>query len=204
MSFASWLRGLRRQLRKGGSKKRKQKARDFRPHCEELEVRLTPSRNVVIFVADGLRAGSVNPTDAPTMYDIITGGGSLNGVNFANSHSVFPTFTTPNARHRDRPLRRHRRFQQHHLHRLSVQHRQLCRQNPAPSPFIEGDQTLGDVSTSPATSSTGEPARVRSPARLTPPPSASSAPPRFRTSRRRTRAAAPSRLQPPSSSTNLS
>jgi arylsulfatase A-like enzyme len=52
----------------------------------------TPRRNVVIFVADGLRNGSVNPTDAPTLYKL-----RQEGVNFTNSHSLFPTFTTPNA-----------------------------------------------------------------------------------------------------------
>jgi len=51
-----------------------------------------PHRNVIIFVADGLRAGSVNPTDAPTLYSVRT-----KGVNFINSHAMFPTFTTPNA-----------------------------------------------------------------------------------------------------------
>lgn len=49
-------------------------------------------RNIVIFVFDGLRAGSVNAVDSPTMFQIRT-----HGVNFANSHSLFPTFTTANA-----------------------------------------------------------------------------------------------------------
>ena len=49
-------------------------------------------RNAIIFVADGLRHGSVNPTDAPTMADLRT-----KGVDFQNSHASFPTFTTPNA-----------------------------------------------------------------------------------------------------------
>ena len=49
-------------------------------------------RNVVIFVFDGLRGGSVNATDAPTM-DWIRN----HGVSFVNSHSLFPTFTTANA-----------------------------------------------------------------------------------------------------------
>ena len=55
------------------------------------ELTTTP-RNVIIFVADGLRAGSVNPIDAPTLYSI-----QQQGVNFSNSHGLFPTFTTPNA-----------------------------------------------------------------------------------------------------------
>jgi len=49
-------------------------------------------RNVVIVVFDGMRGGSVNATDAPTM-DWVRN----NGVSFANSHSLFPTFTTANA-----------------------------------------------------------------------------------------------------------
>jgi arylsulfatase A-like enzyme len=49
-------------------------------------------RNILIFVFDGLRAGSVNAVDAPTMFWIRN-----HGVNFVNSHSLFPTFTTANA-----------------------------------------------------------------------------------------------------------
>ena len=49
-------------------------------------------RNVIIFVADGLRHGSVNEKDTPTLWAI-----RQNGVYFKNSHSLFPTFTTANA-----------------------------------------------------------------------------------------------------------
>jgi hypothetical protein len=49
-------------------------------------------RNVIVFIADGLRNGSVNATDAPTLLSI-----RQRGVNFANSHSLYPTLTTPNA-----------------------------------------------------------------------------------------------------------
>ncbi len=49
-------------------------------------------RNVIIFIADGLRRGSVNATDAPTMLRM-----RREGVDFANSHAVFPTVTTANA-----------------------------------------------------------------------------------------------------------
>ncbi|WP_374544874.1 alkaline phosphatase family protein [Rhodoblastus sp.] len=48
--------------------------------------------NVVLFVADGLRPGMVNDQTAPAMTALMR-----KGVTFANSHSVFPTFTTPNA-----------------------------------------------------------------------------------------------------------
>src|SRR5580700_6177101 len=49
-------------------------------------------RNVIIFVADGLRRGSVNAADMPTFLKVRS-----EGVDFRNSHSVFPTFTTANA-----------------------------------------------------------------------------------------------------------
>lgn len=51
-----------------------------------------PKHNVIIFVADGLRRGSVTAEDMPTFLALRT-----RGVDFANSHSVFPTFTTANA-----------------------------------------------------------------------------------------------------------
>ena len=52
----------------------------------------TPPRNAIIFVADGLRPVSLNPTDAPTLVRL-----QREGVFFANSHAVFPTVTTANA-----------------------------------------------------------------------------------------------------------
>lgn len=51
-----------------------------------------PKRNVILFVADGLRPGSVNSTDAPTLLAL-----REVGVRFINSHALFPTFTTANA-----------------------------------------------------------------------------------------------------------
>ena len=52
----------------------------------------TPKRNIVIFVADGLRYGIVNADTAPTLAKI-----QHDGVDFSNSHSVYPTVTTVNA-----------------------------------------------------------------------------------------------------------
>lgn len=49
-------------------------------------------RNAIIFVADGLRHGSVNAQDTPALYKLRT-----EGVHFENSYSLFPTFTTANA-----------------------------------------------------------------------------------------------------------
>ncbi len=51
-----------------------------------------PKHNVILFIADGLRHGSVNSVDTPTLNSLR----SL-GVHFINSHSIFPTFTTANA-----------------------------------------------------------------------------------------------------------
>ena len=49
-------------------------------------------QNVILFVADGLRAAAVSPERAPTFARIRD-----TGVNFANSHSLLPTITTANA-----------------------------------------------------------------------------------------------------------
>jgi arylsulfatase A-like enzyme len=48
--------------------------------------------NVIIFVADGLRRGSVTAEEMPTFLKL-----RKMGVDFRDSHSVFPTFTTANA-----------------------------------------------------------------------------------------------------------
>jgi hypothetical protein len=50
------------------------------------------ARNVVLFIADGLRDGMVNAANAPTMDRLMRA-----GVRFTNTHSLFPTFTMPNA-----------------------------------------------------------------------------------------------------------
>ncbi|WP_338834812.1 alkaline phosphatase family protein [Bradyrhizobium septentrionale] len=49
-------------------------------------------RNLILFVPDGLRGGIVTPETAPTMAEIRD-----KGVNFKNSHSLFPTFTMANS-----------------------------------------------------------------------------------------------------------
>ena len=53
---------------------------------------LHAQQNIILFVADGLRAAAVTPERAPTFARIRD-----TGVNFSNSHSVFPTITTANA-----------------------------------------------------------------------------------------------------------
>src|SRR3569623_550772 len=49
-------------------------------------------RNVIIFVAAGLRYGIVNKDTSPTLYQV-----QQQGVDFRNSHSLYPTVTTANA-----------------------------------------------------------------------------------------------------------
>jgi hypothetical protein len=48
--------------------------------------------NIILFVPDGLRGRIVTPDSAPAMAEVRD-----KGVNFKNSHSLFPTFTTANA-----------------------------------------------------------------------------------------------------------
>jgi Type I phosphodiesterase / nucleotide pyrophosphatase len=48
--------------------------------------------NIILFVPDGLRGRIVTPQTAPAMAELRD-----KGVNFKNSHSMFPTFTTANA-----------------------------------------------------------------------------------------------------------
>jgi len=48
-------------------------------------------RNLILFVPDGLRGRIVSPQTAPAMAEIRD-----KGVNFKNSHSLFPTFTMAN------------------------------------------------------------------------------------------------------------
>lgn len=100
-------------------------------------------RNVIIFVADGLRSISVNPIDAPTMLFIRDF-----GVNFRNSHSMFPTFTMPNAS---------AIATSHYLGDTGVYSNTLFAGFPvynsgnfgnlpgSVTPFVENDQILGDL-----------------------------------------------------------
>lgn len=49
-------------------------------------------RNIVLFIADGLRSGIVSPETAPALAAL-----RAEGVDFQNSHSLYPTVTTVNA-----------------------------------------------------------------------------------------------------------
>ena len=51
-----------------------------------------PKHNIIIFVADGLRSGIVTPETSPALAAL-----RAEGVDFQNSHSLYPTVTTVNA-----------------------------------------------------------------------------------------------------------
>ncbi|MGF2033762.1 MAG: alkaline phosphatase family protein [Nostoc sp. CmiVER01] len=94
-------------------------------------------RNVIIFVADGLRNGSVNPIDTPTLYSI-----RQQGVTFANSHSLFPTFTTPNA---SAIATGHYLGDTGDFSNTIYTGFPSANANGSVTPFIENDAVLGDI-----------------------------------------------------------
>ena len=93
--------------------------------------------NVVLFVPDGLRAAMVTPETAPTMAMVRD-----KGVNLRNSHSLFPTFTTPNAS---------AMATGHYLGDTGEFGNTIYTGFPVPgagdslTPFMESDPVLGDV-----------------------------------------------------------
>jgi arylsulfatase A-like enzyme len=93
--------------------------------------------NVILFIPDGLRAMMVNEQNAPTMAAIRD-----NGVNFKNPHSLFPTFTMPNAS---------AMATGHYLGDTGVFSNTIYSGFPVPgagnslTPFLENDPVLGDV-----------------------------------------------------------
>ena len=95
------------------------------------------AHNVVLFIPDGLRAGIVNASTAPT-FEIVR----QEGVNFSNSHSLFPTFTTPNAS---------AMATGHYLGDTGDFGNTIYTGFPVPgagasvTPFLESDPVLGDV-----------------------------------------------------------
>ena len=97
----------------------------------------SPRHNVVLFVPDGLRAGIVTPETAPTFSEIRD-----KGVNFTNTHSLFPTFTMPNSSGMATG---------HYLGDTSIFANNIYAGFPIPSArnapmaFIENDAVLGDI-----------------------------------------------------------
>jgi len=93
--------------------------------------------NLILFVPDGLRALSVTPQTAPAMAAVRD-----KGVNFANPHSLFPTFTMANASGMSTG---------HFLGDTGVFSNTIYVGFPTPhaansvTPFIENDAVLGDI-----------------------------------------------------------
>ena len=93
--------------------------------------------NVILFVADGLRPGMVDEKTAPTMAALLK-----QGVRFTNTHSLFPTFTTPNAS---------AMATGHYLGDTGDFSNYIYTGYPVPgagdslTPFLESDPVLGDV-----------------------------------------------------------
>jgi Type I phosphodiesterase / nucleotide pyrophosphatase len=94
-------------------------------------------KNVILFVPDGLRALKVTPETAPTMAAIRD-----KGINFTNSHSLFPTFTMPNASGMSTG---------HYLGDSGIFSNTIYTgypvgvANASTTPFIENDPVLGDI-----------------------------------------------------------
>src|SRR3954471_24993467 len=97
----------------------------------------SPPRNLILFVPDGLRALKVTPETAPAMSALRD-----KGVNFRNSHSLFPTFTMANASGM---------ASGHYLGDTGVFSTSIYTGLPTPVqngsviPFIEHDQGLDDL-----------------------------------------------------------
>lgn len=93
--------------------------------------------NVILFVADGMRPGMVTDKTAPAMAALLQ-----HGVRFANSHSLFPTFTTANAS---------AMATGHYLGDTGDFSNTIYTGFPVPgagsslTPFLESDPVLGDV-----------------------------------------------------------
>jgi arylsulfatase A-like enzyme len=93
--------------------------------------------NVILFVPDGLRALKVTKETAPAMAELRD-----RGVNFANSHSLFPTFTMPNASGMATG---------HYLGDTGIFSNTIHTGYPvgtangSVTPFIENDPVLGDI-----------------------------------------------------------
>ena len=96
-----------------------------------------PPHNVVLFIPDGLRALMVSPQTAPAMAAVRD-----QGVDFKNPHSLFPTFTTPNAS---------AMATGHYLGDTGDFSNTIYVGYPVPgagdslTPFLESDPVLGDV-----------------------------------------------------------
>lgn len=104
----------------------------------------TSQHNLIIFIADGLRHDSVNATDAPALLAL-----RQRGVHFSNSHSLYPTLTTPNASAiaTGHYLGDTGDFSNsEYVGYPSFNHGNFGKAPGTPTPFLENNPVLGDVS----------------------------------------------------------
>src|SRR5580693_7531129 len=103
----------------------------------------TGRHNLIIFIADGLRHDSVNATDTPTLLAL-----RQRGVHFSNSHSLFPTLTTPNASAiaTGHYLGDTGDFSNsEYVDFPTFNHGDFGKAPGTPTPFLENDPVLGDL-----------------------------------------------------------
>jgi len=114
------------------------------PQAPASAVPRAHQHNLIIFVADGLRHDSVSATDAPTLLAL-----RQRGVHFSNSHSLYPTFTTPNASAiaTGHYLGDTGDFSNdEYIGYPAFNHGNFGKAPGSPTPFLENDLVLGDVS----------------------------------------------------------
>ena len=105
--------------------------------CPAIAPAAAKPRNVVLFVADGLRYGMVNERNAPAMTALMK-----RGVRFTNTHSLFPTFTTPNA---SAMATGHMLGDTGDFSNTIYSGYQVPGAGDSLTPFLESDPVLGDV-----------------------------------------------------------
>lgn len=93
--------------------------------------------NLIIFVADGLRSHIVSDETAPTMAEI-----RRDGVDFADSHSVYPTLTTANA---SVIATGHQLGDTGDFANSIYTGFPVGAQKGSPTPFLENDSVLGEL-----------------------------------------------------------
>lgn len=96
-----------------------------------------PPHNVILFVADGLRSKVVTPQTAPALAEL-----RRKGVDFRNSHSLYPTFTTANA---SAIATGHLFGDTGDFANSIYVAAPIPSAHDSPTPFLENDAVLGDV-----------------------------------------------------------
>ena len=96
-------------------------------------------RNVILFVPDGMRAGLVTPETTPALAALRD-----QGVNLANSHALFPTFTTANA---SGMATGHQLGDTGDFSNTLYLAKPIAAQAGTVTPFIENDAVLGEMNT---------------------------------------------------------